>query len=50
MSEKSSKGQFSMKPVSKLNSGEIAELMKPLIFGNHQKHFRLFSWAVGAGT
>ncbi len=49
MPEKSTKGQFSMKPFSKLTSGEIAELMKPLIFGNHQKHFKLLSWGIGFG-
>ncbi len=46
---KKKKGQFFMKPVSKLTSGEITELMKPLIFGDHQKHFRLFSWGIGVG-
>ncbi|XP_064395213.1 uncharacterized protein LOC135342412 [Halichondria panicea] len=49
MPKKATKESFSMKPVSKLTSGEVTELMKPLIFGDHQKHFRLFSWAVGLG-
>ncbi len=50
MPKKATKESFSMKPVSKLTSGEVTELMKPLIFGDHQKHFRLFSWAVGLGV
>ncbi len=49
MPGKATKESFTMKPVSKLSSGEVTELMKPLIFGDHQKHFRLFSWVVGIG-
>ena len=37
------------KPISKMSTNEMAQLSKPIIFGNHQKLFKLFSWAVGAG-
>ena len=43
------RGSLTGKPISKMTAEEMAELSKPIIFGNHQKLFKLFNWAVGAG-
>ena len=43
------RGSLTGKPISKMSAEEMAELSKPIIFGNHQKLFKLFNWAVGAG-
>ena len=29
---------------------DSAEIYKPLIFGNHQKSFKVFSWVASGGT
>ena len=44
-----SSGSFTGKPLSKLSQGELVELSKPIVFGNHQRIFKVFSWSIGLG-